>query len=123
MLSERESGEIKKGLLDMVVLCLLKGEDKYSYQLRQEIVGKSQGNFTVTSAALYTVLYRLEREGFLKRPHVLSSGAGGRGVFAKRPGHVQRHPQGHPAHRRRLGRVRGQENDRRKRIGALLPRC
>lgn len=67
MLSERESGEIKKGLLDMVVLCLLKGEDKYSYQLRQEIVGKSQGNFTVTSAALYTVLYRLEREGFLTR--------------------------------------------------------
>ena len=49
----------------MVVLYLLDGEDKYSYQLRQEMINRSQNRFVVTSAALYTVLYRLEREGCL----------------------------------------------------------
>ena len=45
------------------ILKLLKEENKYAYELRQEI--KSRFNFEPATVTSYAVLYRLERSGFV----------------------------------------------------------
>ena len=67
VLSERDLAELKKGLVDLIVLYLLRDEDMYAYQLTQEIPKRSKGNFPVSASALYTVLYRLEKDGYVSR--------------------------------------------------------
>lgn len=67
MLNERDLAELKKGLVDLIVLYLLRDEDMYAYQLTQEIPKRSEGKFPVSASALYTVLYRLEKDGYVSR--------------------------------------------------------
>lgn len=67
MLTERELGEFKKGLLDMLVLYILHEKDMYTYQLAQEIGERSHGDFLVPSTSLYGVLYRFEKAGYVSK--------------------------------------------------------
>ncbi len=52
--------QMKKGVLDMLVLKLLKNEPKYGYQLINELKEKSQELFILKEGTLYPILYRLE---------------------------------------------------------------
>ena len=54
--------QMKKGVLDMLVLRLLDGKPKYGYQLISELQEKSAGIFVLKEGTLYPVLYRLEEE-------------------------------------------------------------
>jgi PadR family transcriptional regulator, regulatory protein PadR len=54
--------QMKKGLLDVCVLNILKGEDTYGYKLTQEITEM----LDTSESALYPVLRRHESQGWLE---------------------------------------------------------
>jgi len=57
--------QMKKGVLEMLVLKLLKSESKYGYQIIQELKEKSGEIFLLKDGTLYPVLYRLEDDGLV----------------------------------------------------------
>ncbi len=59
-MNEKYERQMKKGVLDMLVLSLLKSEAKYGYQIIQEMKEKSAETFSLKDGTLYPVLYRLE---------------------------------------------------------------
>ena len=59
---EKYGRQMKKGVLDMLVLKLLSVEPKYGYQLISELQASSEGVFVLKEGTLYPVLYRLEEE-------------------------------------------------------------
>lgn len=64
-MNEKYERQMKKGVLDMLVLKLLEQDMKYGYQLISELSEKSKGVFQLKEGTLYPVLYRLEEEGFV----------------------------------------------------------
>ncbi len=58
--------QMKKGVLDLLVLKLLEEEPKYGYQLIQELKERSEETFLLKDGTLYPVLYRLEDEKFIE---------------------------------------------------------
>lgn len=57
--------QMKKGVLDMIVLKLLSSEAKYGYQIIQEMKEKSGEIFLLKDGTLYPILYRLEDDGLV----------------------------------------------------------
>ena len=58
--------QIKKGVLEILVLKLLEGNEKYGYQLISELKEKSGDMFTLKEGTLYPILYRLEDEELVR---------------------------------------------------------
>lgn len=65
-LNPKYEKQIKKGVLDILVLKLLSYDEKYGYQLIMELKEKSDGMFTLKEGTLYPILYRLEDEELVK---------------------------------------------------------
>lgn len=65
MMNEKYERQMKKGVLDMLVLHLLKKDAKYGYQIIQEMKEKSKGIFILKDGTLYPILYRLEDDGLV----------------------------------------------------------
>lgn len=63
---EKYERQMKKGVLDMLVLRLLAKEKKYGYQLIMELREKSGDTFCLKEGTLYPILYRLEDEGLVE---------------------------------------------------------
>lgn len=61
-MNEKYERQMKKGVLDMLVLKLLRSEAKYGYQIIQELREKSEETFLLKDGTLYSILYRLEDE-------------------------------------------------------------
>lgn len=59
-MNEKYERQMKKGVLDMLVLKLLEREPKYGYQIIQEMREKSKDTFLLKDGTLYPILYRLE---------------------------------------------------------------
>ncbi len=57
--------QLKRGVLEMLVLKLLLSEEKYGYQLILELREKTDGIFDLKEGTLYPVLYRLENEALV----------------------------------------------------------
>ena len=57
--------QMKKGILEMLVLRLLAEEEKYGYQLISELKESGDGMFTLKEGTLYPILYRLEEDGLV----------------------------------------------------------
>lgn len=57
--------QMKKGVLEMLVLKLLMENEKYGYQLISELKEKSNQMFVLKEGTLYPILYRLEDEGLV----------------------------------------------------------
>ena len=64
-MNEKYERQMKKGVLDMLVLRLLKSEAKYGYQIIQEMKEKSEEIFLLKDGTLYPVLYRLEDDALV----------------------------------------------------------
>lgn len=62
----RYEQQMKKGVLDMLIMKLLEEREKYGYQLIQELKQKSGGRLTLKEGTLYPALYRLEEEGWIQ---------------------------------------------------------
>ena len=65
IMTDKYERQMKKGVLDMLVLRLLKSEAKYGYQIIQEMREKSEETFLLKDGTLYPVLYRLEDDGLV----------------------------------------------------------
>lgn len=64
-MNDKYASQMKKGVLDMLVLKLLESEPKYGYQIIQEMKEKSREIFQLKDGTLYPVLYRLEDDGLV----------------------------------------------------------
>lgn len=53
------TGNIKKAVIEMLILKLLSEDDMYGYQMTQEFKKRSNGIFTVLEGSMYPILYRL----------------------------------------------------------------
>lgn len=58
--------QLKKGVLEIIVLKLLTGRDMYGYELMQILDQKSSGYYRLKEGSLYPVLYRLEDNHLIK---------------------------------------------------------
>jgi PadR family transcriptional regulator PadR len=65
-MKSRYEQQMKKSVLDMMVLKLLESEPKYGYRIIQELKEKSEDTFLLKDGTLYPILYRLEDDGFVK---------------------------------------------------------
>ena len=64
-MQQRFSQQMKKGVLDMLVLKLLECEEKYGYQLIAELRDRTGGALALKEGTLYPILYRLEDDGLV----------------------------------------------------------
>lgn len=58
--------QLKKGVLEILVLQLLSQEKMYGYQLIMEMKKLSHGMFEMREGTLYPILYRLEDDGLIE---------------------------------------------------------
>ncbi len=58
--------QLKKGVIEILILELLSGEKMYGYQLIQELDVRSGGVFRMKEGTLYPVLYRLEDSKYIE---------------------------------------------------------
>lgn len=61
----RYERQLKRGLLEIIVLNLLSEKETYGYQLLQELDEKSDGVFKIKEGTMYPILYRLEDDGLI----------------------------------------------------------
>ncbi len=64
-MNERFLQQLKKGVLEMLVLELLCRKPAYGYELLTLLKEQSHGQFAMKEGTLYPILYRLEDEGLI----------------------------------------------------------
>ena len=64
-MEDRFSQQLKKGVLEMLVLRLICQKPTYGYELLQRLKEDSHGRFSLKEGTLYPILYRLEDDGFI----------------------------------------------------------
>ena len=65
-MDSRFARQMKKGVLDMIVLRLVAEKETYGYELIQDLSEKGSGFFDLKEGTLYQVLYRLEDIGLVE---------------------------------------------------------
>ena len=65
-MEDRFSQQLKKGILEMLVLKLICDGPTYGYELLQHLKERSESLFALKEGTLYPILYRLEDEGMIK---------------------------------------------------------
>jgi PadR family transcriptional regulator, regulatory protein PadR len=65
-LVDEVSKQLKKGVIEILILKLLSLRNMYGYQLIQELDTKSNGIFKMKEGTLYPILYRLEDNNFIE---------------------------------------------------------
>ena len=76
-MEDRFLQQMKKGVLEMLVLEMLCDRATYGYELLRRLKERSGGLFALKEGTLYPILYRLEDEGF-----IAASWSGGQGRTA-----------------------------------------
>lgn len=76
-MEDRLLQQLKKGVLEMLVLEIICQEDTYGYELMAKLKLRSDGMFNLKEGTLYPILYRLEDDGM-----ILSSWSKGEGRSA-----------------------------------------
>lgn len=62
---------LKVGLIDILILKLLSEDDMYGYQIRQEILLRSNNTIEIKEGSLYGPLYRLEKKKMISSSKVV----------------------------------------------------
>lgn len=65
-MEDRFSQQLKKGVLEMLVLELICQEPTYGYELISRLKAQSGGQFFLKEGTLYPILYRLEDDGLIE---------------------------------------------------------
>lgn len=65
-MEDRFSQQLKKGVLEMLVLRLICRAPTYGYELIQTLRAESGGRFSLKEGTLYPILYRLEDDGLIE---------------------------------------------------------
>ena len=64
-MEDRLLQQLKKGVLEMLVLEVICRKSTYGYELMSKLKNRSNGLFTMKEGTLYPILYRLEDDGFI----------------------------------------------------------
>lgn len=64
-MEDRFSQQLKKGVLEMLVLRLICEKPTYGYELLSRLKEQSGGRFSLKEGTLYPILYRLEDDGMI----------------------------------------------------------
>lgn len=64
-MEDRFTQQLKKGVLEMLVLELICDQPTYGYELLNRLKVQSGGSFTLKEGTLYPILYRLEDDGLI----------------------------------------------------------
>ena len=64
-LKQKYEQQMRKGVLEMLVLRLLSQREKYGYQLICELREQSDDMFLLKEGTLYPILYRMEDDGLV----------------------------------------------------------
>lgn len=64
-MEDRFSQQLKKGVLEMLVLQLVCEKPSYGYELLSRLKERSGGRFVLKEGTLYPILYRLEDDGMI----------------------------------------------------------
>ena len=64
-MEDRFSQQLKKGVLEMLVLRLICEKPTYGYELLSRLKEESGGRFALKEGTLYPILYRLEDDGLI----------------------------------------------------------
>ena len=64
-MEDRFSQQLKKGVLEMLVLKLICQRPTYGYDLLSQLKEQSHGRFVLKEGTLYPILYRLEDDGMI----------------------------------------------------------
>ena len=64
-MEDRLLQQLKKGVLEMLVLEIICRKPTYGYELMSKLKDRSNGLFTMKEGTLYPILYRLEDDGFI----------------------------------------------------------
>lgn len=64
-MDDRLLQQLKKGVLEMLVLEIICQEPTYGYELMARLKGRSADLFTLKEGTLYPILYRLEDDGMI----------------------------------------------------------
>jgi PadR family transcriptional regulator, regulatory protein PadR len=62
----RISSDLLRGHTDTIVLGILMGNDSYGYEIYKKIMNKSEGQYELKEATLYSSFRRLEQEGSIE---------------------------------------------------------
>lgn len=73
-MEDRFSQQLKKGVLEMLVLRLVCTQPTYGYELLLRLKEVSQGRFVLKEGTLYPILYRLEDDGFIAAKWITGEG-------------------------------------------------
>ena len=65
-MEDRFAQQLKKGVLEMLVLKLICEKPAYGYELLSELKLSSQGRFFLKEGTLCPILYRLEDDGMIR---------------------------------------------------------
>ena len=65
-MEDRFLQQLKKGVLEMLVLNTICKKTTYGYELMAELKNQSNDLFTLKEGPLYPILYRLEDEGMIE---------------------------------------------------------
>ena len=66
--------ELKKGSAEMLILSMVETRRRHGYEIGKLIETRSDGRLRLSAAALYPLLYRLEKRGWLDGRWVEKSG-------------------------------------------------
>jgi PadR family transcriptional regulator len=77
--------ERKKGTADLLVLSLLAERSRHGYEIAKLIEARSEGVVVFHAASLYTLLYRLERQGLIRGRWVEKKGERRRRYYSLTP--------------------------------------
>lgn len=73
-MEDRFIQQLKKGVLEMLVLDLLCSKTSYGYELLSTLKEGSGGTFCLKEGTLYPILYRLEDEGLIQARWISGEG-------------------------------------------------
>ena len=66
MNTSKFSSELVRSSTDLVILTLLRDRPMYGYEILVTLADRGNGEFRFKQGTLYPVLYRLEREGWIR---------------------------------------------------------
>lgn len=62
---------VRCGIVELLILQLLKGEDMYGYQIKQELAKRTNNAFVMKEGSLYGPLYRMAKRKLISCNRVL----------------------------------------------------
>jgi DNA-binding PadR family transcriptional regulator len=66
MAKSRFSSDLIRSSTDLVILALLRDRPMYGYEILVSLADRGNGEFEFKQGTLYPLLYRLEREGWIR---------------------------------------------------------